>query len=130
MNAQQQRELDRGNNHRRAGQLSKYLSRPAPDAEGEDLSPQEVKAFLASQVPPGTTMGVVHAARFYNRLAKGLKPRRPSVLERIKACQTGAEVHVLMGETLTYEASADTRRKWAELAEERLAAFRSAALSL
>jgi hypothetical protein len=119
MNTQQGRALER------QGQLN-VLRDQARRLSGMSALERDLSA---PEIPAGTTMGVVHAARFYRKLAKGLKPRRPSVLERIKACQTGTEVHVLMGETLTYEASADTRRKWAELAEERLASFRVAALS-
>lgn len=73
-------------------------------------------------------MGQVHAARFYRGLAKGLKPRRPSVLARIHAAKNAEELHFLIADTLTLEASPGTKRKWRELAERRLADFRAQTL--
>lgn len=69
-----------------------------------------------------------HNARFYGRLAKGLRSRRPSILERLHAAKTADEVQEVVGAFLTIDASADTRRKWHRLADRRMAQLRAQAL--
>ena len=61
--------------------------------------------------------------RFYRRIVRG-KRYAPPVLDRIRACKTAEEVHVLMSSLLAEHPSSGTRRQWRQAAEDRLGQLR------
>ena len=70
------------------------------------------------------TTADVHIERFYRPIMKSLQPRKPSVLEQLRAAKTVEELQVIVGDSLVLRASSDTRRKWRELAEARISQLR------